>query len=333
MAFDPISAGIDLLGGAFGASASKKAADAQKKAADQQNALFKQGYYTSLGMNDPYYLTGTGANNALAQMWGLPYQDARSATDIANSYNLPTAHFSSKQVVKMMKQGMSIDDIAKLGSINVGAHGTKRLVKHGVTADQIGTLTRGPTGQVPTPDIHNAPGSAPDGSSGQPNFNALLNTPAYQWNLQQGLGAVNNQNNALGGLYSGNNMRALQATGAGIASNEFWNVNNFLNSLSGRGERVAGQNQQAGQFYNSGGANALQQRGDAQAGGILGAANSWQAALNAAGQGLGSTMRQSGVGGNSVYPGGGAPMVNQPDYGVNIPNANIPGLYNPAWGG
>ena len=74
-ASDFASAGLDLVGGYLGANAAKKAAAAQKRAAEQQGALQREQYYTALGMNDPYYLTGTGANNLQAQMWGLPLSE------------------------------------------------------------------------------------------------------------------------------------------------------------------------------------------------------------------------------------------------------------------
>jgi hypothetical protein len=110
-------------------------------------------------------------------------------------------------------------------------------------------------------------------------------------------------------------MRELQKTGAGIAGNEFWNVQNFLSSLSNRGQSAAGQNQQAGQFYANGAGNALGARGEAQAAGILGSAASWQNALSSAAQGMGGMgLRESGV-----APSGGLP---------NIGSYKLPSIYD-----
>ena len=297
------SAGLDLIGGALGSSASKKAAAKQKRAAEQAGALQREQYYTSLGMNSPYYLTGTGANNLQAQMWGLPYQNVQSPMDIANSYVGSSTQLSAKNVIKMLKKGMSINEIAKFGTINPTKKGMNKLIKYGITADQFNTLRRGPQGQVEAPAIQNAPGAGgAQGGAPAPNFDAFYNTPAYQWNLKQGLGAVQNSAAARGGLFSGNAARELQKTGSGLASNEFWNVQNFLSSLSNRGQNAAGQNQQAGQFYATGGGNALGARGEADAAGTLGAAASWQNALSSAASGLGS--RVSGVAPSSGGSGG-----------------------------
>lgn len=59
---------------------------------------------------------------------------------------------------------------------------------------------------------------------------AFMNSPAYQFNLQQGLDAINRRRAAGGMLDSGNADRDAQKFGAGLASNEY---NNWLSSLLG----------------------------------------------------------------------------------------------------
>lgn len=312
------SVALDLAGGAIGSNASKKASKAMRRAAEQQLALMRQQYYTSLNMNDPYYVTGTGANNLQAQMWGLPYQDVRSGVDIANANVGSSAVFTAKNVAKMLKQGMSVDDIAKMGSFNPGKKGVQRLTKKGVSPDQLNTLLRGPQGQVPAQEIkNNAPG---EGGAG-PNFDAFYRTPAYQWNLGEALRGTEQSAAARSGALSGNTARALQGTASGLASNEFWNVQNFLSSLSGRGQDAAGANQNAGQFYASGGANAMGGIGDAKAAGTLGQANSWMDALRSISQGLGGGG--AGARASGIAPGGG---------GFTMPSVLQRQPTDPRWG-
>ena len=297
------SIGTDLVGGAIGARASKKAAKAKKQAAKQQLALQRQNYFTTLGMNDPYYVTGTGANNLLAQMWGLPYQDVRSGAEIAKSYDQGSglgASFGAKDIVKMLRSGMSVEDVAKMGTLKAGktAKRINYLSEYGLNPEQIKALQQGPVGQVPIPEMQNAPGAA---GGPAPNFDAFYNTPGYQYTRDQALGAVENSAAARGGLYSGNNMQDIAREGAGLGANQFWNTQNFLRSLSTGGQDAAGQNQQAGQFYTGGAGDAYGAYGDAKAAGILGQAASWQNALGSAAQMFGA--RESGVSGQS---GGGA---------------------------
>lgn len=61
----------------------------------------------------------------------------------------------------------------------------------------------------------------------------LESTPGYQWNLNQGLQAVQGSAAANGMLNSGNVLTALQKQGSGIASQEYWNQFNALAQLSG----------------------------------------------------------------------------------------------------
>lgn len=77
-----ISAGGSLLGGAMGADASKKAAKQQAQVAQQQLELQRQLYNSQLSNQEPFRATGLGANNLLAQLYGLPYYDYSPAEGI-----------------------------------------------------------------------------------------------------------------------------------------------------------------------------------------------------------------------------------------------------------
>lgn len=88
------------------------------------------------------------------------------------------------------------------------------------------------------------------------------NSPGYQFQLQQGEGAVLNNASAIGGVNSGNTLRALTQVGQGTANQDYWNaynayVNNYqqgyqqytnnqnqtfnqLQTLAGSGQNAAG---------------------------------------------------------------------------------------------
>lgn len=93
------------------------------------------------------------------------------------------------------------------------------------------------------------------------NFNAGdLNAnlaPNYEFQLQQGQGALNNQNSVSGGLVGGNALQGIEAYTQGAAGNAYQqaynnyntnqsNVYNRLASIAGFGQTATGQNQQAG---------------------------------------------------------------------------------------
>lgn len=109
---------------------------------------------------------------------------------------------------------------------------------------------------------------------------SFQNSPAYQFNMQQGLNAVQASQAAKGGLYSGAAMEALQKTGAGLASNEFWNQYNALAGQSSAGQNAAGLQANAGQNYANGASNALANYGNAAASGAVGVGNAISNGIN-----------------------------------------------------
>ena len=64
-------------------------------------------------------------------------------------------------------------------------------------------------------------------------------SPGYQFQLQQGENAVLNNKSALGGVNSGNTLKALTSYGQGVANQDYWNAYNAY---------VNGQNQKFGQL-------------------------------------------------------------------------------------
>ena len=111
-------------------------------------------------------------------------------------------------------------------------------------------------------------------------YSGFNQSPDYQYALQQGLAGVEGSAAARGGLYSGNAMRALQATGSGLASQ---NLNNYRNALMGQigiGQNAAGTLTNAGFNAAQGISQGLTGSSDARASGIVGQSNAMQNSIS-----------------------------------------------------
>ena len=111
-------------------------------------------------------------------------------------------------------------------------------------------------------------------------YSGFQNSPDYKYALQEGLAGVEGSAAARGGLYSGNAMRALQATGSGLASQNLGNYRNAVMNQIGIGQNAAGTLTNAS-FNAAGGIGAgLAGSGDARASGIVGQSNAYQTGLS-----------------------------------------------------
>lgn len=105
-------------------------------------------------------------------------------------------------------------------------------------------------------------------------------TPGYQFQLQEGLDAIDNSAAARGMLFSGDTMKAAQSYGQGLANQEY---NTYLNRLATgaqSGQAAAGNMANAGANYAQMGSNALGNYGNAAAAGWIGGTNALTGALN-----------------------------------------------------
>lgn len=111
-------------------------------------------------------------------------------------------------------------------------------------------------------------------------YSSFENSPDYKYALREGLAGVEGSAAARGGLYSGNAMRALQATGSGLASQNLGNYRNAVMGQIGIGQNAAGTLTNAS-FNAAGGIGAgLAGSGDARASGIVGQSNAYQTGLS-----------------------------------------------------
>lgn len=127
-------------------------------------------------------------------------------------------------------------------------------------------------------------------------FGGFQEAPGYQFQLAQGLDAIQSTAAARGNLYSGATMQGAQEFGQGLANQEY---NNYLNRLAGvgqSGQAAAGNQANAGANYAANAGNALASIGNARAAGAVGAANAWSGGLNNL---AGSFGYMGGSGGNS----------------------------------
>ena len=126
-----------------------------------------------------------------------------------------------------------------LAALKGGQTGATGAVNQGYT-DATGYLTNANAAFQPLTALSDKYGGASTmalnalGVNGQPGMEtaraAFTATPGYQFNLDQGLEAINRRRAAGGMLNSGNADRDAQTFGAGLASNEY---NNWMNNLLG----------------------------------------------------------------------------------------------------
>lgn len=291
-----ISAGGNLLGGLLGSSGAKSAAAAQQKALQQQLALQQQMYMSNLGINEPWRATGQGALNNLARLYGLPYQNYQPATDIAQQFSVGGGSAASnkmgvKQILKMLKSGQSIEQIARFGSLKDSSGiqtRVKRLMKKGLTTDQIAMLQRGPMQFAGENVVTNNLPAGDSGAPAGPDMSVFTNSPGYQFRRDEGQRDIGNSFAARGGAFSGNALRGLTDFNQNLASNDYYNFVNQLNNLAGLGQTATSNAAQYGQNYANQGGNALANIGDARASGIANSANIWGNAIGGAANAFGN---------------------------------------------
>jgi hypothetical protein len=126
----------------------------------------------------------------------------------------------------------------------------------------------------------------------QPSMDDLTRLmPNYQFNLQQGMGQLNSQLNAAGGLVSGNAIQGGQQFAQGYAGNALTdafnqfqanrtNVVSNVNALTGVGQNANATTATAASGATANASNLLSSIGNAQAAGTMGAANAYASGLN-----------------------------------------------------
>ena len=126
----------------------------------------------------------------------------------------------------------------------------------------------------------------------QPSMNDMTRLmPNYKFNLDQGMGALNSQYNASGGLVSGNAIQGAQTFAQGYAGNALTdafnqyqanrsNVVSNVNALTGVGQNANAITATAAGGATANASNLISSIGNAQAAGTMGGANAYAGGLN-----------------------------------------------------
>jgi hypothetical protein len=287
MPWAAIAAGAgSLAGGLLGADAAGAAADAQRRAQREAMNMGWAQYLASLGITEPWRATGANALNELNALFGYAQQPYQSATSIAGGYqNASQAannRIGARAVLKLLKQGLSIDEIAGMGSLKTNSGVLKKLAKKGVSAEDIATLQAGPWGQMQSQGAPASPSSA--GPTGLAVFQA---SPDYQFRVNEGQRDIGNSFAARGGAFSGNALKALTYFNQNMASNELQNFINRRMALAGFGQSTAENQGRSANYFGNVGGNYLSNMGDARASGIANQANMWGQAIGGAANAFG----------------------------------------------
>jgi hypothetical protein len=270
-----IGGGISALGGILG---SNSAADAQEEAARQSAETQRRNMLMQLGLAEPSRNLGYQAMGGLASLYGYGMSPYPTQQNLASSLT----HIKSKDVVKQLRNGATVDQIAQFGSLGGRLNGKamKRLTKAGLTMEQIQQLSAGGRAAGSSPGQPAAAAQqAPQNSQAQM-FERFQQLPGYQFALQQGTKDIGNSFAARGGAASGNALRALNQFNSGLASQTFNTERNALMQMAGMGQVATGQAANAGNNYANAQSNSQMAQGDARASGIMGAANSIGNAVN-----------------------------------------------------
>ena len=267
-----VGVGASLLGGLFQGGAAKKAAAAQTKAAEQQMGFAREVYDDQTNFLAPYRNTGNVANAAYAYELGLGSRPMIGGQPLGIETIPGTATTSSAggRVVDPLSGG--------LGGLNMLLGGGMQPRRVGGTTTTSPTTYRTSDGRT-FASLEEAQAWANANPTGGTEYQGLQKTPGYDFQLSQGLDAVQSSAAARGMLNSGATMNAVNTFGQGLANQEY---NNYLNRLSGvasNGQNAAGATAAAAGNYGGMGANALAGIGNAQSTGAIAQGNAFNSAI------------------------------------------------------
>lgn len=319
-------AGATVASAGIGYLSSDQAADEASRGNRNAIAEQRRQFDIIMGLQRPYSVTGTGALNMLARLYGIPYapyQDpagfgagggygAHSETvgrsGLGDPLGLPDPlgifgnsgrradfaagpgqAFTARQVSRMFKRGMTLEEIDKLGKLEISLNQRrlKKLQKRGLSIEDIQRLQYG-EGNVP-----GEPGSGPPDivTPTGPDMSVFTASPDYQFRQREGQAAIDRGAAARGGALSGNAIRAGVEHASDLASTEFGNFFSRLAAIAGIGQGAANTASSAAANTGNNVSSLLSNTGAARASGVLGQANSISNALNT---GLNSWMLYRG---------------------------------------
>lgn len=135
-------------------------------------------------------------------------------------------------------------------------------------------------------------GAGGDPSSGRAAFDNFLNSTGFQFQLNEGINAINSNAAARGKLNSGATLEATQRLGNDLARQNFSNFIGQLGGLSGQGAAASGQLASIATGTAAGQAGAVQSGGNAAA---ASRSNGVNAALGGFGNAFGALTERFGI--------------------------------------
>lgn len=279
-----------VAGSAMSANAASDAADAQVQASQDANATQLAMFNQNRADLAPWRQTGQNALNLYSNLLGIPGSDKSRANFDAQAY---------------IKRYQDVAD---------SPYWSQHPYEHYMA-------TKPEEGRVFPTLI----GGESGGSASPLNISAMLeNTPGYQFQLQQGVNALQRSAAARGQLMSGGTAKDLMTFGQGLAGTTYQDYMNRLASTAGIGQTAATSTASLGQSTaNAMGANTIY-GGNARGTGYINTANAMTGGLNSMANNAMWLYGMGGFGGGGSLPSYGAAA----NYAASDPYTA--GYYNPA---
>lgn len=235
--------GAGLLGGVLSAGSAKSASNSQERAGREQVALARETRDLNRADLAPFLQGGLLGQQAYLSEMGLGAAPmiGGTAPQINTITGTPTTYTTGSP------------------------DGPQTSTRPGVDSFQVGGQTFG--------TMDEAQAWANANKTGGTAYQGFQKTPGYDFQLGQGMDALQSTAAARGGLMSGSTMRAAQGYGQGLANQEYGNYMNRLAGLSSQGQSSAAMQADNNNNYAQMGTNALAGIGNAQAAGAIGVGN------------------------------------------------------------
>lgn len=275
LVYDPVSAtlaaGASVGGGLLSAEASKSAANTQANAANNATQAQLKMFDTINQQGAPYRQSGRVALG----MINAGFADPGPATGPAGSYNYQGQTYSS---LNDIRSALEADYVAKSGGLDP----KQPAVQASIDSALANATPNGAQGGI-------NPGQFTHQFNAEDLKSSLA--PNYQFQLDQGLGALKNAGNLQTGLISGNTLKGINDYAQNYAGGAYQqafnnftaNQNNIFNRLStvaGLGTTANQTTAGSGSTISGNAANTMVGAGTAQAAGTIGQANALSGAAN-----------------------------------------------------
>lgn len=283
--------GASVAGSAIQAGSARSAANAQRDAAQNQVQLQERVYNDIRDLMAPYRDSGGNALNALNFELGLGARPTIGGTapEITEITDTPVAASGPR----IMGNRDDRENARLSGAYNPAQpQPTTRFAVGGQMFD--------------TRDAAQAYADA--NRTGGTEYQGFQKTPGYDFQLSEGINAIDRSAASSGGLFSGATLKAAQTYGQGLANQGYDTYLNRLTGLASSGQNAAASQGAAAQNYAAGAGQAYANMGNASAAGAIGTGNAinsgignaigvWQyqnalsPAMNPAAGGLTSSIR------------------------------------------